>query len=82
MVGVQAVTLRHDFHQLHLDIERRLADRKAGAVDDAEDVCVDGDGRFAESVVENQGLLVLAALGHCPSTLRMTMAENLAYGYA
>ena len=53
VMGVQQVFLRHDLHQLHLDVERRLADRQAGAVADAEDVGIDRDGRLAEGDVEH-----------------------------
>ena len=53
MMGVQQVFFRHHRHQLHLDVERRLADRQAGAVADAENVGVDRDGRLAESDIEH-----------------------------
>src|SRR5580700_10241269 len=53
VMGVQPVALRHDFQQLHFDVERGLADRQPGAIANAEDVGVDGDGRLAEGDVEH-----------------------------
>ena len=46
VVGVEQVLLRHHLEQPHLDLERRLARREAGAVGDAEDMRVDRDGRL------------------------------------
>jgi hypothetical protein len=53
MMGVQEVTLRHDFHQLRLDVKRRLADGQPGAITDAKNVGVDRNGRLAEGDVEH-----------------------------
>ena len=53
MVRVQAVFLGHALQQFQLDLERVLARRQAGAVADAEDVGVDGDGRLAEGHVHH-----------------------------
>ena len=53
VVGVLAEFLRHVAQQLALDFERRLAGRKPGAVRDAEDMGIHGDGRLAERGVED-----------------------------
>ena len=50
---MQPVFLGHALQQLQLDLERVLAGRQAGAVADAEDVRVDGDGRLAEGHVHH-----------------------------
>ena len=52
-MSMKPVALRHYLHQFNLDLERRLADGKAGAIADAENVGIDGDGRFAESDVKH-----------------------------
>ena len=53
MVGVAAERLRDDLFELRLDFVDVLAGREAGAVADAEDVGVDGEGLLAERGVED-----------------------------
>ena len=53
MVRVAAEGLRHDLLELRLDLVDGLAGREAGAVADAEDVGVDGEGLRAEGGVHH-----------------------------
>jgi hypothetical protein len=53
VVGMQAKRRRHDLFELELDLERRLARRHSGAVADAENMGVDGEGLLAECDVED-----------------------------
>jgi uncharacterized membrane protein len=53
MVRMPLVFRRHHPLQFHFHLERRLAGRQSGAVSDAEDVCIDGNRRLAESDVED-----------------------------
>ena len=50
-MGVEQVVLRHDLQQPELDLERVLARREPGAVGDAEQVRVDGDGRLPKAML-------------------------------
>ena len=53
MVSVAAEELGHDFLELGFDLVDVLAGCEAGAVADAEDVSVDGEGFLAERGIEN-----------------------------
>ena len=57
--------LRHAFFQLELDRERVLAGRKAGAVADAEDMRVYGEGFLPKSGVEHDVRGLPADTGQC-----------------
>jgi hypothetical protein len=53
VVGVFFPLFGDGFHQFFFDLLYRLALGKAGAVGDAEDVGIDGDGVFAKSGVQD-----------------------------
>ncbi len=52
-MGVALVVLGKDLFEPVFHLARRLAGRDPGAVADAEDMRVDGDGRFAERDVKD-----------------------------
>ena len=53
MMGMGVALRRHRCVEHLLDLERGLAGSEAGAVADAEEMGVDGDGRLAEGDVED-----------------------------
>ena len=52
-MSMEPILLRHHFQQFHLDFDGRFAGRQPGAIADAKDMRVDGDGRFAEGNIEH-----------------------------
>ena len=62
-MGVAAEGLRDDLFELRLDLVDRLAGREAGAIGDAEDVRVDGEGLLAERGVEDDVCRLAADTG-------------------
>ena len=53
MVGMRLVFSRHHLLQFHLDLEWRLAGGHSGAVANAKNMGVNGDGRFTKSNIEH-----------------------------
>ena len=75
VMGMALVFVRHDLIQLGLHFERRLSDREAGAIADAEDVRVDRNRGLAEGDIENDIRSLAAYSGQCLE--RFTTAWDL-----
>lgn len=84
MMRMQHELRRDHLFETELDLERRLAARKPGAVADAEDMGVDRHGVLAKGHVEHDigGLAARAGSDSIPARVRGTSPPNSASSFA